>query len=297
MADPTPLSFKTRGGGGGWGVSHTKTGPGRPPVRAAYAEPIRELSATAAAGRHKGHQSSVVTCRQFPCKRRRLPSNRRGTTKWRARPVCELCRRSGLGCLPLAQWPGRRSMPIFKGGHAPKHPPPPQPPCPSPLLCGNLPHAPAWGRGGAGAKRQVCVPTSLLNFRPLFIFCQRMNFLMWLRGGVGCGLAPNPPPPSSGGPSAVARSKSTCCTDQSATSRARHAHAHFCAWALGVARETHRFARPHKSRVTVVCRLSFVGTGPCLSRAVRRRTLGQGAGPLATLLQCSHTAHRTSAWT
>ena len=29
---PAPLSFKTRGGGGGWGgVSHTRTGPGRPP--------------------------------------------------------------------------------------------------------------------------------------------------------------------------------------------------------------------------------------------------------------------------
>ena len=28
---PTPLSFKTRGGGGGWGVLHTRTGPGRPP--------------------------------------------------------------------------------------------------------------------------------------------------------------------------------------------------------------------------------------------------------------------------
>ena len=28
---PAPLSFKTRGGGGGWGVSHTKTGPGGPP--------------------------------------------------------------------------------------------------------------------------------------------------------------------------------------------------------------------------------------------------------------------------
>ena len=36
MADPAPLSFKTRGGGGGGGgglgVSHTRTGPGRPPV-------------------------------------------------------------------------------------------------------------------------------------------------------------------------------------------------------------------------------------------------------------------------
>ena len=31
---PTPLSLKTRGGGGGWGVSHTRTGPGRPPVGA-----------------------------------------------------------------------------------------------------------------------------------------------------------------------------------------------------------------------------------------------------------------------
>ena len=30
---PTPLSLKTTlGGGGGWGVSHTRTGPGRPPV-------------------------------------------------------------------------------------------------------------------------------------------------------------------------------------------------------------------------------------------------------------------------
>ena len=28
---PTPLSLKTLGGGGGWGVSHTRTGPGRPP--------------------------------------------------------------------------------------------------------------------------------------------------------------------------------------------------------------------------------------------------------------------------
>ena len=31
---PAPLSFKTRGGeggGGGWGVSHTRTEPGRPP--------------------------------------------------------------------------------------------------------------------------------------------------------------------------------------------------------------------------------------------------------------------------
>ena len=33
MADPAPLSFTTRGGGGGGlGVSHTRTGPGRPPV-------------------------------------------------------------------------------------------------------------------------------------------------------------------------------------------------------------------------------------------------------------------------
>ena len=31
MADPAPLSFKTRGGEGGWGGSHTRTGPGRPP--------------------------------------------------------------------------------------------------------------------------------------------------------------------------------------------------------------------------------------------------------------------------
>ena len=29
---PTPLSLKTLGGGGGWGVSHTRTGPGRPPM-------------------------------------------------------------------------------------------------------------------------------------------------------------------------------------------------------------------------------------------------------------------------
>ena len=29
---PTPLSLKTLGGGGGWGVSHTRTGPSRPPV-------------------------------------------------------------------------------------------------------------------------------------------------------------------------------------------------------------------------------------------------------------------------
>ena len=29
---PNPLSLKTRGGGGGaWGVLHTRTGPGRPP--------------------------------------------------------------------------------------------------------------------------------------------------------------------------------------------------------------------------------------------------------------------------
>ena len=28
---PHPLSLKTRGGGGGLGVSHTRTGPGRPP--------------------------------------------------------------------------------------------------------------------------------------------------------------------------------------------------------------------------------------------------------------------------
>ena len=32
MADPAPLSFKTLGGGGGWGGLHTRTGPGRPPV-------------------------------------------------------------------------------------------------------------------------------------------------------------------------------------------------------------------------------------------------------------------------
>ena len=29
---PTPLALKTRGGGGGWGVSHTRTGPSRPPL-------------------------------------------------------------------------------------------------------------------------------------------------------------------------------------------------------------------------------------------------------------------------
>ena len=48
---PTPLSLKTReGGGGGGGVSHTRTGPGSPPVTLLY--PTRNLTAMTAEQRH-----------------------------------------------------------------------------------------------------------------------------------------------------------------------------------------------------------------------------------------------------
>ena len=56
MADPAPLSFKTRGGGGGgWGVSHTRTGPSRPPVAIAIWDEKKALYIN----------SGLIECPQF----------------------------------------------------------------------------------------------------------------------------------------------------------------------------------------------------------------------------------------
>ena len=55
---PTLLSLKTRGGGGGWGVSHTRTGPGRPPVVILGASLLfdnRYFDASSALERGRGH--------------------------------------------------------------------------------------------------------------------------------------------------------------------------------------------------------------------------------------------------
>ena len=55
---PTPLSLKTRGGGGGGGwVSHTRTGPGRPPVAASNVWAGRTVREPNAPPRHPKDQT------------------------------------------------------------------------------------------------------------------------------------------------------------------------------------------------------------------------------------------------